>query len=416
MPSASRASLRPISAVAIDLTLTTSSTPWVCATAATIAHASSASRAQCTVAPARVSDSSRVSRWVARSRSAASFTAAPATRSSSQSSTSATTAARLSRMVRVAWARLRRSWVSASASRAAVGKAGMPTKVPVIGCLGLGWLGLVTVAARPPRPAGCVGFGTSPSVSSVAARTSARCITRTPARWRESIPPTCIRQELSPATSTSAPVSRTWRALSAPIATDVSAFLRAKVPPKPQHSVAFGRSTSSMPRTASSSRVRSVADAEHPQAVAGRVVGHPVREVGADVGHAEDVDEELAQLVGPRSGLGDGRHQRGIARAVGDDRVLVPCRPGARARRRDDGVVPRERVDEGAHHRHCLVEVAGVDHRLTAARLRLREVDLDPQTAQQPHDGLPRVGEHGVVDAGDLKGDLHALILSMSTP
>ena len=46
----------------------------------------------------------------------------------------------------------------------------------------------------------------------------------------------CMRQELSPATSTSAPVSRTCRALSAPIATEVSAFFTAKVPPKPQHS------------------------------------------------------------------------------------------------------------------------------------------------------------------------------------
>ena len=63
----------------------------------------------------------------------------------------------------------------------------------------------------------------------------------------------CIRQELSPATSTSAPVSRTCRALSAPIATEVSEFLTAKVPPKPQHSVADGRSTSRSPRTASSS-------------------------------------------------------------------------------------------------------------------------------------------------------------------
>ncbi len=57
----------------------------------------------------------------------------------------------------------------------------------------------------------------------------------------------CIRQELSPATSTSAPVSRTCRALSAPIATDVSAFFTAKVPPKPQHSSAAGRSTSAQP-------------------------------------------------------------------------------------------------------------------------------------------------------------------------
>ena len=240
MPSASSASLRPISAVAIDFTLTTSSAPWAWVTDATIAHASAASRAQWTVAPARTSEASRVSRWVARSRSAASLTAAPAMRSSSQSSTSATTLARLSRIVRVAWARLRRSWVSPSAARAAVGKAGMPTKVPV-----MSW---------PPARSPTAGPLDGASDSSVAARISARCMTRTPARWRESIPPMCIRQELSPATSTSAPVSRTWRALSAPIATEVSAFLRAKVPPKPQHSVAIGRSTSSIPRTCSSSR------------------------------------------------------------------------------------------------------------------------------------------------------------------
>ncbi len=64
----------------------------------------------------------------------------------------------------------------------------------------------------------------------------------------------CMRQELSPATSTSAPVSRTCRALSAPIATEVSAFFTAKVPPKPQHSCAAGSSVSRSPRTFSSSR------------------------------------------------------------------------------------------------------------------------------------------------------------------
>ena len=65
----------------------------------------------------------------------------------------------------------------------------------------------------------------------------------------------CIRQELSPATSTSAPVSRTCRALSEPIATDVSEFFTANVPPKPQHSSAPGSSTSRSPRTCRSSRV-----------------------------------------------------------------------------------------------------------------------------------------------------------------
>ena len=92
----------------------------------------------------------------------------------------------------VAWARLWRSWVSPSAARAASGNAGIPTKVPVM-------------------PVTCPGATAVVGAvlgASVAARISARCITRTPARCRESSPPMCIRQELSPATSTSAPVSR----------------------------------------------------------------------------------------------------------------------------------------------------------------------------------------------------------------
>ena len=63
-----------------------------------------------------------------------------------------------------------------------------------------------------------------------------------------------VRHELSAATSTSAPVSRTCRALSAPMATDTSAFLIANVPPNPQHSSRSGRSTRVSPRTARSSR------------------------------------------------------------------------------------------------------------------------------------------------------------------
>ena len=64
----------------------------------------------------------------------------------------------------------------------------------------------------------------------------------------------CIRQELSAAQTTSARVSSTARTLSASIADETSAFLTANVPPKPQHSVASGSSTSSMPLTAPSSR------------------------------------------------------------------------------------------------------------------------------------------------------------------
>ena len=153
---------------------------------------------------------------------------------------------------------------------------------------------------------------------------------------------------------------------------------------------------------------RPVADAEHPQRVAGRVVGHPVREVGADVGHAEHVDEELAELVDPRRGLRDGSLQGGVTGPPGHDRVLVAGGAGARSGRRHDRVVPGERVDERAHHRHRLVEVAGVDHRLRTAGLRLGELHVHPQPAQQRDHGLAGVGEHRVVDAGDRESDTHA--------
>lgn len=67
------------------------------------------------------------------------------------------------------------------------------------------------------------------------------------------VPPMCIRQELSAAHSTSAPVDSALRTLSVPIAEDTSAFFTAKVPPKPQHSAAPGSSASSSPLTSLSS-------------------------------------------------------------------------------------------------------------------------------------------------------------------
>src|SRR6266566_6397063 len=64
--------------------------------------------------------------------------ARPASRSSSQSGSSATTAARLARMVAVALPRLRRSWVLASALRAATGNGSSPRRWPTPrGALGM---------------------------------------------------------------------------------------------------------------------------------------------------------------------------------------------------------------------------------------------------------------------------------------
>ena len=60
----------------------------------------------------------------------------------------------------------------------------------------------------------------------------------------------CIRQLLSQAVQASAPVLRMAVVFSASIALETSAFLTAKVPPKPQHCSTFARGTRSIPRTA----------------------------------------------------------------------------------------------------------------------------------------------------------------------
>ena len=145
---------------------------------------------------------------------------------------------------------------------------------------------------------------------------------------------------------------------------------------------------------------RPVPHPEHPQRVAGRVVGHRVREVRADVLDAEHVDEELRQLEHLGRHLLDRRGQAGIARATRDDRVLMAGRAGARPGGSHHGVVPGEGLDEVPHDRDRLVEIAGVHHRLRTAGLRRREVHVDTEAVQQPHDRLAGVGEHRVVDAG----------------
>ena len=152
----------------------------------------------------------------------------------------------------------------------------------------------------------------SSAAASVDASTSARCSVRVPARSRDSPPPMCMRHDESPAVSTSAPVSSTCRILSASIAVDVSAFLTANVPPKPQHWSRRRQLDQVEAAHLPQQPQRLVADAQHPQRVAGGVVGDPVREVRADVLDAEHVDQQLGQLVGParRALGGDGQLAR----------------------------------------------------------------------------------------------------------
>ena len=263
------------------------------------------------------------------------------------------------------------------------------------------WVSASGRRARPAGTAACRGTVAAPSArppSSVQARISARCITRTPDRCRESAPPMCIRHELSPAHEhLGAGVADVPRLVGAHRHRVVGVLHRERAA---EAAALLGARQVDQSQAADVAQQpgRPVAHVEHPQRVAGRVVGHPVREVGADVLTPSTSTRNSRELVGPRARSRRPRRARPASPAApGHDRVLVTHRAGARPRRGDDRVVALEGRDEAAHHRHRLVEVAGVDHRLAAAGLAGREVHVHPEPAQQPHHGLAGVGEQRVV-------------------
>ena len=130
--------------------------------------------------------------------------------------------------------------------------------------------------------------------------------------------------------------------------------------------------------------------------MARRVEGDRVREVRADVGHAEDVDEELAQLVDlrrdRRDALRQARVDAAVGRQAGDERVIATDHRRARARRRDDGVIAGERVDEPLDERDARVLVARVEVHLAAAGLLGRELDVVAEPPQQRTIAWPTSG------------------------
>ena len=83
--------------------------------------------------------------------------------------------------------------------------------------------------------------------------------------------------------------------LSAPIAVETSAFLTAKVPPKPQHSSLRGSVDELEAAHRGEQPRRLIAEVQRAQRVAGRVQRHRVRERRADVGDAELVDQQFAR-------------------------------------------------------------------------------------------------------------------------
>ena len=185
-------------------------------------------------------------------------------------------------------------------------------------------------------------------------------------------------------------VARTLRSLSASIASETSAFLIAKVPPKPQHSCASGSSTRSMPRTARSRRSGLVPHPQRAQRVAGRVVGDAVRVRGPHVLDAELVHEELGKLE----------------HAPGRSVVLAHGR-GARRRRGHDRVVPGEDLGQPGGQPLGLAGSPVLRCICPQQVCSERELHFAAEPLEHPHGGDPRLREQRVDEAGDEEGDAH---------
>ena len=261
--------------------------------------------------------------------------ASPARRSSSQSPTSATTPARLARMVRVACPRLRRSWVSASARCAAAGKDSVPRRWPYGSEATVGMPRGTVLTSGPPRrrdhvDRAVVGVGTGQDLGQVdrpypgaQARESAADVHE--ARRVPGGADLGLRAEHA-------------RHLVRQHRRRGLGVLHRERPAEPAADVGVGQLHQVQPANRAQQLQGLVADAQHPQRVARRVVGDPVRVVGADVGHPQHVDQELGELVRPLGALLGRARQPLVPRAAGDHRVLV-----AHAARRTSPTGPRSR-------------------------------------------------------------------------
>ena len=220
-------------------------------------------------------------------------------------------------------------------------------------------------------PVGCAA-GSSPRSS--AARMSARCTALTVGAHAGSARRRCSAGTTGPRPSrTSAPVATMFAHLSASIASETSAFLIEKVPPKPQHSAASGSSSSSSPRTCASSRCGAsptrVTRCEWQ-------VGCSVTRRGNDAPTSSTPrrrtrnSESSKSLPPSASASRASRSSPGLAR---HSRQQLAHPAHARRRRRDDrvhAVVPAHHVHEPPRQPQRVVPVAAVDVHLAAAGLR----------------------------------------------
>ena len=332
MPCSSRCSLSPISWVAMDLTFSTSSAPVARIRSVTIRLASAASTAQCTDPAAGGDVRLELLEQLRQPRHHVGLDRGPGV---PQRLPVGHLAHHLRAFgpdggggVREVRAQLRVAPV----------RGGRPS-----GTARLRAAATVRPNRRSPRPAcgaaarrGTCSCRVLPASTPGSAR-GARCARGDPARDRP--PPMCIRQDESPAVQTCAPVTSTLRHLVRQHRRDRVGVLQREGAAEPAALLGLAAARPDRcPATARSSRQRLVAHPQHPQRMARRVIGDPVRVVRADIRHPEHVDQQLGQLVGARR-----RPPSPARRARGPRRVAPPSRADAGSTRRTTRTAPPPR-------------------------------------------------------------------------
>ena len=199
-----------------------------------------------------------------------------------------------------------RSWLSASARRAAAGNGSVPRRWPTPG-------GAVRHAQERHRRASVRGSrpGSGPG---------ARC--GCPVRSRDRPPPMCIRQDAVAGGADLGPgAEHVAHLVGQHRRGGVGVLDRERAAEAAAH-VGVGQLDQLQPGHVAQQPQRPVADPQHPQRVAGRVVGDPVRVVGADVLDAEHVDRAARTARSVRPATASARR---ASSSSPDRRATIAC-------------------------------------------------------------------------------------------
>ena len=230
-----------------------------------------------------------------------------------------------------------------------------------------------------------------------------------PARWAQ--PRWCMTHDMSGETMYSAPAARWSATLSWPILAETGSSNTEKVPPKPQHSSTRCGCTNSSPFTAPSRRAgllnggSSISDAfasRRPRKVA-QPMCRPTLCGNSAHGNSRTPSTSCRNSTSSCVLRAHRLHGGSLL----DRSHLVAHVVRAASRRRDDLAVAGEVAREQRLGVACVAVAAAVGHRLAAAGLVERVVDVAAEALEELERGDSHLGKEGIDVARYEQGHLH---------